>query len=530
MSLIQEQIVKGETALGVELGSTRIKLVLIDRTGKPLASSAYTWENQWLEGYWTYDLSSVWQGLQSGYRDLKTAVDETYGVKLETFGAIGISAMMHGYLVFDDHDRLLTPFRTWRNNTTGQAASLLTQVFQFAIPQRWSIAHLYQAILNHEDHVSQIAYMTTLAGYVHYALTGEKRIGIDDASGMFPIDYQTRDFNEKMLTQFDQVLNGQLPWKLKSILPQVNCAGQVGGYLTEKGARLLDPTGELKAGIPFCPPEGDAGTGMVATNSVSTGSGNVSAGTSAFAMIVLENKSHKLYPEIDWVTTPDGKPVGMAHSNNCSSDTDAWLQLFHQVVTCFKPNTPIGDLYEPLYQAALEGDSDCGNLLSIGYVSGEHLTGFDRGIPLFLRGPKSQLNLSNFMKAQLYSAIASLKIGLDLLIKQENIKLQEILGHGGFFKTQGVGQQILADALNTPVTVMETSGEGGAWGIALLANFIREDMTLEDYLNQKIFVEAKTFKLNPNESGVKDFSNYMQSYKQGLEVEAKALEMMKENH
>ncbi|HEY3473197.1 MAG TPA: FGGY-family carbohydrate kinase, partial [Anaerolineales bacterium] len=458
----------GKAILGVELGSTRIKAILIGEDHTPIASGSHEWENRYENGLWTYSLEDVWTGLQESYRKLKEEVLEKYNIPLQTLGAIGFSAMMHGYMAFDQHGNLLVPFRTWRNTITAQASGALTELFQFNIPQRWSIAHLYQAVLNKEPHAKDISHLTTLAGYVHWKLTGQKVVGVGEASGMFPIDSKTNNYDERMLEQFNECLKAEnIPWKLQDILPKVLVAGDAAGVLTEEGTRLLDPTGGLQAGIPLCPPEGDAGTGMVATNSVAERTGNVSAGTSVFAMIVLEKALSKLYPEIDMVTTPTGKPVAMVHSNNCTSDLNAWVDLFQEFMQALGVETSESKLYETLYQKALTGDADGGGLLAYNYVSGEHITHLEEGRPLFVRTPESHFTLANFMRTHLFSSLGALKIGMDILFEQEQVKIDQLLGHGGFFKTKEVGQRIMAAAMNVPVSVMETAGEGGAWGIAL---------------------------------------------------------------
>ena len=527
---IQKAMESGRTALGVEFGSTRIKAVLIGEDHRPLASGSHEWENRYENGVWTYHLEDVWSGLQDSYRKLRDEVLAKYGVPLTTLGAIGFSAMMHGYLAFDKDETLLVPFRTWRNTITGQAAKELTNLFQFNIPQRWSIAHLYQAILNKEPHVKDIGHLTTLAGYVHWKLTGQNALGVGEASGMFPIDSQTNDYDTYKLQQFNDCIQAQnLPWRLQDILPRVLLAGEAAGVLTEEGARLLDPTEGLQAGIPLCPPEGDAGTGMVATNSVAERTGNVSAGTSVFAMIVLEKELSKLYPEIDMVTTPTGKPVAMVHSNNCTSDLNAWVDLFQEFTMALGMEVSESRLYETLYQKALAGDADAdaGGLLSYNYLSGEHITHFEEGRPLFVRTPESRFTLSNFMRMHLFSALGALKIGLDILFEQEQVKIDQILGHGGFFKTKEVGQRIMAAAMNVPVSVMETAGEGGAWGIALLASYMlhkAEDEPLEDYLSGRVFAGEKGTTISPDPRDVDGFTAFMERYKKGLVIERAAVD------
>ncbi len=527
----QQAIVRGKTALGVEFGSTRIKAVLIGEDHAPIASGSYDWENQYENGIWTYSLDDVWAGLQESYQRLSSEVFEQYNVQLKTIGAIGFSAMMHGYLAFDKDGNLLVPFRTWRNTMTGQAAEKLTNLFQFNIPQRWSIAHLYQAILNQESHVRNIHFQTTLAGYVHWKLTGQKVLGVGEASGMFPIDSKTNAYDERMIGLFNQWLAVEkIPWKIQDILPKVLVAGDSAGILTEEGAKLLDPTGQLQAGIPLCPPEGDAGTGMVATNSVAERTGNVSAGTSVFAMIVLEKALSKLYPEIDMVTTPTGKPVAMVHSNNCTSDLNAWVELFQEFTQMLGTDVSQSRLFEMLYQQALKGDGDGGGLLAYAYLSGEHITHFEEGRPLFVRTPESRFNLSNFMRVHLFSALGALKIGLDILFEQEQVKIDKILGHGGFFKTKGVGQKFMAAAVNVPVSVMETAGEGGAWGIALLAAYMIQkagNEPLEAYLSNKVFAGENGTTISPDQKDVDGFAAFMERYKKGLAIERAAVDWLK---
>ncbi|MCL2233798.1 MAG: FGGY-family carbohydrate kinase, partial [Treponema sp.] len=463
----KQAIIEGKTALGIELGSTRIKAVLIDENHAPIAAGGHDWENQLEDGIWTYRLDDVWAGLQNSMANLRGDVNARYGISLVAVGAVGISAMMHGYLVFDKDENQLVPFRTWRNTITEKAAAELGALFQFNIPQRWSIAHLYQAMLNKEPHAEKAAFMTTLAGYVHWKLTGKKVLGLGDASGMFPVEGAA--YNSKMLAQFDELTAPYgFPWKLGGILPEVLPAGETAGLLTEEGAKLLDTSLSLKAGIPFCPPEGDAGTGMVATNSIAERTGNISAGTSIFAMIVMEKNLSRLYPEIDIVATPAGKSVAMVHCNNCTSDLDAWVKLFMELLNVSGVKMEKAALYDMLYGKALEADADCGGLLSCNYYSGEHITGIEKGRPLFVRLPDSTFSLANFMRAHLFSTLGTLKLGLDILAG-EKVCVDSLLGHGGLFKTKGVGQRFMAAAFNAPVSVMEESaGEGGAWGIALL--------------------------------------------------------------
>ena len=524
----QKAIESGKTALGVELGSTRIKAVLIGEDHKPIASGSHEWENRYENGVWTYSLDDVWKGLQDSFRNLSKDISEKYGVPLKTIGAVGFSAMMHGYLAFDQDSNLLVPFRTWRNTMTGQAAEKLTDLFQFNIPQRWSIAHLYQAILNQEPHIIEISHLTTLAGYVHWKLTGQKVLGVGEASGMFPIDSKTNNYDERMLQLFNERSEVEkLPWKLQDILPKVLVSGEAAGVLTAEGAKLLDPTGQLQGGIPLCPPEGDAGTGMVATNSVAERTGNVSAGTSVFAMIVLEKALSKLYPEIDMVTTPTGKPVAMVHSNNCTSDLNAWVDLFQEFTQALGVEVSETKLYETLYKQALAGDADGGGLLAYSYLSGEHITHLEEGRPLLVRTPESRFTLSNFMRVNLFSALGALKIGMDILFEQEKVKIDQLLGHGGFFKTKEVGQKIMAAAMNVPVSVMETAGEGGAWGIALLASYMLHktgNQLLEAYLSDKVFAGENGMTIAPDQADVDGFAAFMARYKKGLVIERAAVD------
>ena len=491
MSNAVQVIEAGKAVLGIEFGSTRIKAVLVDEAGTPIASGAHDWENQLADGIWTYSLDAIWNGLQDCYGDLKADVKKQYGTEIRTLAAIGFSGMMHGYMAFDEKGELLVPFRTWRNTITEQACEELSPYLNFHVPQRWSVAHLYQAILNGEEHVKRICYQTTLAGYIHWQMTGEKVMGIGEAAGMFPIDSKTRDYNQEMVDKFDAKLAEKgMPYRLRDIFPKVLVAGDDAGRLTGEGAKKLDPTGMLEPGIPLCPPEGDAGTGMAATNSVAVRTGNVSAGTSVFAMVVLEHELKKLHEELDMVTTPAGDAVAMVHCNNCTSDLNAWVHIFREFAESFGVKADTDRLFGTLYNKALEGDKDCGGLLAYNYFSGEHITGFNEGRPLFVRTPDAKFNLANFMRVNLYTSLGALKCGLDILLKEEQVKVDCIYGHGGLFKTKGVGQSILAAAMNAPVAVMETAGEGGAWGIALLALYmIGKDggETLDAYLNNRIF-------------------------------------------
>ncbi len=530
MNAIKASIQSGKTALGIEFGSTRIKAILIDENHNVIAAGSHDWENQLVDNIWTYSLDAIWNGLQDCYKNMADDVMEQYGLKLETVGSIGFSAMMHGYMAFDKDDNLLVPFRTWRNTITGQASEELTSLFNYHIPQRWSIAHLRQAILNGEEHVKDITFFTTLAGYIHWKLSGEKVLGVGEASGMFPIDTATKNFNQKMIAQFDELIaDKNYAWKLEEIMPKVLCAGEKAGTLTEEGAKLLDVTGTLKAGIPMCPPEGDAGTGMTATNSVKQRTGNVSAGTSVFIMAVLEKELSKAYDELDLVTTPDGSLVAMVHCYNCTSELNAWVNIFKEFQEAMGMKVDMNELYGTLYRKALEGDADCGGLLAYNYFSGEHITGFEEGRPLFVRTPESKFNLANFMRVNLFTALGALKIGMDIMFKQENVVLDEIMGHGGLFKTEGVGQRIMAAAANTPVAVMKTAGEGGAWGMAILAAYMMnkgEGEELSSYLADKVFAGEEATRLEPNAADVAGFDAFIERYKAGFAIERAAVESL----
>ena len=512
------------TALGIELGSTRIKAVLIDENHIPIASGSHEWENQLVDGIWTYSMEAVTAGIQDCYGDLKRDVKEKYGITLTEVGAIGVSAMMHGYLPFDKDGNQLAEFRTWRNTITGEAAAKLSQALNFNIPQRWSIAHLYQAILNQEPHVSRIDYLTTLAGYIHLRLTGQKVMGIGEASGMFPIDSDTLDYNQEMIEKFD-AMSG-MPWKLREILPKVLCAGEQAGVLTESGARFLDPAGDLTPGIPVAPCEGDAGTGMVATNSVRERTGNVSAGTSDFAMIVTDHPLG-VHREIDMVTTPAGAPVAMVHCNNCTSDINAWVNLLSEFAQLIGAPQDKGTLFTKLFRKALEGDPDCGGLVSYNYFSGEGVTDLDEGRPLFARTPNASFTLANFMRTHILSALATLKIGLDILTDEEQVQVDKLYGHGGFFKTPEVGQRMLSAAIGAPVSCMETAGEGGPYGMALLAAYMlrKEDgETLADYLDSRVFAGAASTTLMAEKTDIDGFNRFLTRYKKAFPAEKAAVE------
>ena len=502
--------------LGIELGSTRIKAVMIDNNHSPVASGSYTWENDLTDGVWTYPLEKAVAGVRACYSELRRDFEKKFGQSLTTIGGMGISGMMHGYLVLDKEGNQLAPFRTWRNTITGPAAAELTELFRFNIPQRWSIAHLYQAILNKEPHVKNIARLTTLSGYIHSLLTGENVMGVGEVSGMFPYDDEAGDFDADRIAQFDDLVQPYgFPWKTRNILPQVRRAGEPSGVLTAAGAALLDESGTLQPGIPFCPPEGDAGTGMVATGAVVPRTGSISAGTSAFSLQVLERPLKNYYPEIDVVATPAGKTVAMAHTNTCTSEIDAWVNLFADVIRATGQEADLGQLYPLLYRKALEGAPDCGGIIAFNYFAGEPLTGTETGRPMLLRLPDSKMTVGNFMRSQLYGAIATLKIGMDMLKREEQVESDRLLGHGGFFKTPGVGQQLLADALNVPISTMETAGEGGPWGMAILAAYMGQKTpgeTLEEYLANRVFANAVSTCAQPDAAGVAGFQSYLDRY------------------
>ena len=530
MKNYKEYIESGKAVLGIEFGSTRIKGVLIGPDNEPIAQGNHDWENQLIDGIWTYSLDAIWNGLTDCYSNLLKDVKEKYDCTITTLASLGFSGMMHGYMAFDQNGNLLVPFRTWRNTITAQASEELTALFHYHVPQRWNVAHLYQAMLKKEPHLSKISSLFTLAGYINWQMTGEKVIGVGEASGMFPIDINTHDYNQEMVDLFDEkaALFGY-SFHLRDLLPKTALAGDIAGYLTEDGAKRLDVSGNLKAGIPIAPAEGDAGTGMTATNSVAVRTGNVSAGTSVFGMIVLEQDLKDVHDEIDLVTTPDGHLVAMAHCNNCTSDLNAWVNLFHEFAKAAGINMSMDDLYGTLYLKAMEGDADCGGLLAYNYFSGEHITGFEKGRPLFVRTPDSSFNLANFMRTNLYASLAVLKTGLDILIKEEDVKIDEIFGHGGLFKTKGVGQNILAAALNTPVSVMETAGEGGAWGMALLASYMihkKDGETLDVYLTDHVFKGNTGSKVDPDPADVAGFEAFINRYTKGLAIERAAVEHM----
>ena len=527
-SEISNMIQNGKAVLGIEFGSTRIKAVLVNDANEPVAMGDHEWENRLENGVWTYSLDDIWNGLQDCYANLRADVCAKYDTEITKLAAIGFSGMMHGYMAFDEKNTLLVPFRTWRNTITGQASDELTKLFDFHIPQRWSIAHLYQAILNNEQHVNDIKFVTTLAGYIHWRLTGKKVLGVGEASGMFPIDSATGKFDAKMAEKFEKLDNvKKYGFKISDIFPDVLPAGEIAGTLTAEGAKLLDVSGKLAAGCPLCPPEGDAGTGMTATNAVAKRTGNVSAGTSVFAMVVMEKPLSRPYDEIDIVTTPTGEPVAMVHCNNCTSDLNAWVNLFKEFAENFGVKVDMNRLFETLYNKALEGDADCGGLLAYNYFSGEHVTGFTEGRPLFVRTPDSTFNLANFMRVHLFTALGALKTGLDILLKTEGVKVDKITGHGGLFKTKGVGQSILAAAIDAPVSVMETAGEGGAWGMAVLASYMvnrASGEALPDFLNGKVFAGRKSIELAPKAADVAGFDEFLKRYTKGLAIEKAAVE------
>ena len=526
MSNAKQTIQEGKAILGIEFGSTRIKAVLIDENNTPIAQGSHEWENQLIDGLWTYSIEAIWNGVQNCYADLRANVKAQYDTEIERLASIGVSAMMHGYMAFNEKEEILASFRTWRNTNTGAAAAELSKLFNFNIPLRWSISHIYQAILNKEEHVKDITYLTTLAGYIHWQITGKKVLGIGDASGMLPIDSTTKNYCADMVEKFDKLVEPYgYSWKLNDILPQVLSAGEDAGTLTAEGAKRLDISDHLQAGIPVCPPEGDAGTGMVATNAVRKRTGNVSAGTSSFSMIVLEKELSKPYEMIDMVTTPDGSPVAMVHCNNCTSDLNAWVNLFKEYQQLLGIPVDMNEIFGKLYNHALEGDADCGGLISYNYISGEPVTGLAEGRPLFVRSANDKFNLANFMRANLYASVGVLKIGNDILFNQEKIKVDRITGHGGLFKTKGVGQRILAAAINSPISVMETAGEGGAWGIALLASYLvkkADNESLADFLDNNVFAGNTGIEITPTPEDVEGFNKYIKEYQSCLSIEKEA--------
>ncbi|MCD8841092.1 ATPase [Staphylococcus arlettae] len=522
IEVLKDYVNKGQISVGIEFGSTRIKTVAIDPSCNTVATGSYEWENQYKNGYWTYSMNDVWIGIQKSYNEMYQKIKNLCGTSITHLSSLGISGMMHGYLAFDENDDLLVSFRTWRNNNANKAAELLRNDFNVNIPERWSIAQLYQSALNNETHVSKVSYMTTLAGYVHWYLTDKKVLGIGDASGMFPIDTDKKVFRQDLLERFNTLFQ-QLGYQqdIKNILPEVIVSGESAGYLTETGAKLIDPNGQLNSGCPMCAPESDAATGMVATNSVAPKTGNVSAGTSIFSMIVLEQSIKNVYPEVDIVTTPDGYDVAMIHANNCTSDINAWVSLFEDVFRIMGVKYDKNELFTKLFESAFNGDDDLGNLLSYGYISGEFITDVKQGYPLFLRHVDSEFNIENFMKTHIYSAFSTLKIGIDLLKEKENIQIDSMVGHGGIFKTEQVAQSFLAAALESPVSVMKTASEGGAWGIAVLARYLveKQHFNLSDYLDRYAFNNSEQLTLEPNENDVKSFKKYIQRFKASLPLE-----------
>ncbi len=528
---VKKIIEAGDIFLGIEFGSTRIKAVLTDENGEVLGTGIHDWENGFIEGIWTYPLDEILSGLSSCYTSIKSDIKEKYGVTIKQIKYMGISAMMHGYMAFDKDMNLLAPFQTWRNSNTWEAAKDLSESFKFNIPLRWTIAHLYQRILDKEEHVEKLNFVTTLSSYIHYRLTGEKNIGIGDASGIFPIDSTAMDYDALMLDIFEEkIVEYKFPWKIREILPKVMPAGQRAGVLTKLGASLLDKDGDLQEGSILCPPEGDAGTGMVATNSIKKGTGNMSAGTSMFAMLVLDKKLNDYYEEIDMVTTPAGDPVAMSHANNGTSDLNAWVGLFREFSKLFGINISDGELFEKLYTNSLNGSPDCGNLMSFGYFSGEGITKLNEGRPLFLRSPKSEFNLANFMRAHLYSSLTAVKVGLDILTEKENVKINKMMGHGGLFKTKGVGQRYLSAAINAPVEVLETASEGGAWGIALLALYVSQadKYSLDEFLSKKIFDKNAGSEIMADEKDVEGFKTFTQRYLNAVDIERLSVEKFAE--
>lgn len=528
IALTAEKIRAGKTSLGIEFGSTRIKAVLIDDTYTTIAAGDYGWASHLEDGLWSYSQEEIWTGLQTAYAALAEDVENAYGEKLTRVGRIGFSAMMHGYLAFGKDGELLVPFRTWQNTNTSEAHEKLSELFQYNIPERWSIAHLYQAVLNNEEHIGKVDFFTTLAGYVHWKLTGKKVLGVGDASGMFPIDPTTHTYETEFIEKFNAIPEvAAQPWKLADLLPEPLVAGTPAGTLTEEGAKLLDPTGTLQSGITFAPPEGDAGTGMVATNSVRVRTGNVSAGTSIFAMVVLERKLERLHPEVDLVTTPAGDLAGMSHANNFTSDLNAWVGLFGQFAAAIGTPVDAGTLYGTLFRAAIadDVDSNCGGLINYPFRSGEFLAGLPEGRPLFARGPEARMSLGNFMRAQLFSAFSPVKIGMDMMTKDEGVAVDSLVGHGGIFTTPKVAQKILAAAFDTPIKVMSTAAEGGAWGMAVLADYLwHADQPLDEFLDARVFADAASTTENPDEGDVAGFEEFFDRFRKGLPIEHVAIE------
>lgn len=523
---VKMKIESGDTSLGIELGSTRVKAILIDDTFRVIASGESEWENELnVDGYWTYSEKLIWEKLQEAYSNLVINIKNEYNISLVTVGSIGFSAMMHGYIALDQEGELLVPFRTWRNGNTDQATKVLSQLFEFNIPHRWSVAHLYQAVLNQESHLSDINQITTLAGYIHWKLTGERVLGIGDASGMFPIDPKINQFNAHMLSQFNELIKDKnYPWSIEDVLPKVLVAGEHAGALSEQGAKLLDVSGRLESGISLAPPEGDAGTGMVATNSIKKGTANVSAGTSAFAMVVLDKDLKHVYPEIDIVTTPTGAEVAMVHTNNCTSEINYWMSLFKEVFDVMGIEISMSDLFEKLFKHSSKSDDDMGELLVYGFHSGENIINVEEGRPMLVRNPNGNFNLANFIKANLYSAFATMKIGMDILLEKENINIAETIAHGGIFKTPKVAQSILAAVMESAVTVMDTASEGGAWGIAILASYLNESkqLNLEEYLDTKVFNNVESTTIEPIAENIEHYKVYIDRFVSALKLEQDA--------
>jgi sugar (pentulose or hexulose) kinase len=519
----------GRTALGIEFGSTRIKACLVDAAepGTVLAVGSHEWENRFEDSTWTYALEDVWSGLQDAVAGLLTDAERRHGERPTTFGAIGVSAMMHGYLAFGADDDLLVPFRTWRNTSTGRAAAELTELFGVNIPLRWSIAHLHQAVLDAEDHVPDIRFVTTLAGYVHWRLTGQRVLGVGDASGMFPIDPTTGTYDDVMVSAYDSLAEGRLPASLVDLLPVVLAAGVDAGALTTEGAALLDPTGTLGSGMPFCPPEGDAGTGMVATNSVSPRTGNVSAGTSIFAMVVLERPLVQVHHELDVVTTPAGDPVAMVHCNNGASELAAWAGMFARFADAAGTPLSADAVYEVLFREALDAEPDAGGLLAYNYLAGEPIAGLDAGRPLVVRTPDSRPTLGNFARAQLYAVFGTLSLGMRVL-RGEKVTVDTMYAHGGMFRTAGVAQRFLAAAIEAPVAVAHTASEGGAWGIAVLAAYLREAdaLALDAYLAERVFALTGFETVTPDPADLAGYTVYLARYEAGLTIEHAAVDAL----
>lgn len=528
VSDIAEKIRAGKTSLGIEFGSTRIKAVLIDDTYRTIASGDYSWASHLEDGLWSYTDEEIWKGLQTAYAEMAHDVEQAYGEKLTRIGHIGFSAMMHGYLAFDEAGNLLVPFRTWQNTNTHQAHERLSELFQFNIPERWSIAHLYQAVLNNEEHVGKIDYITTLSGYVHWKLTGRKVLGVGDASGMFPIDPKSHEYDRAFIRQFNELPEiEQQPWRVEDLLPEPLVAGVPAGTLTQEGAALLDPSGTLQDGITLAPPEGDAGTGMIATNSVRVRTGNVSAGTSIFATVVLEHRLQALHPEVDIVATPDGYLAGMSHANNFTSDLNAWVNLFGQFAAATGNSVDPATLYGTLFRSAIadDTDADCGGLLNYPFRTGEFLAGLEEGRPLFARAPEARMSLGNFMRAQLFGAFSPVKIGMDVMTKDEHVPVDSLVGHGGIFTTPKVAQKILAAAFDTPIKVMATAAEGGAWGMAVLGDYLwHADQPLADYLDERVFHDAVSVTEEPDPADVAGFETFFAKFRKGLAMEHAAIE------